>query len=81
LVFSFFPLGGLVQDFGILESRSDLQILVEIAATLMTRYRDDELKSGDVSQMIGLLGKIGFSPNKRGKRNLQRLPIADESSC
>jgi hypothetical protein len=38
------------------------RFLVEIAATLMARYRIDELKSGDVSLLIGLLGKIGFSP-------------------
>jgi hypothetical protein len=46
------------------------KFLIEIAATLMARYRIDELKSGDVSQLIGLLGKIGFSPNERGKMNL-----------
>jgi hypothetical protein len=46
------------------------RFLVEIAATLMARYRIDELKSGDVSQLIGLLGKIGFSPNERGKMDL-----------
>jgi hypothetical protein len=28
-----------------------------IAATLMARYRIDELKSADVSLLIGLLGK------------------------
>ena len=46
------------------------RFLVEIAATLMARYRFDEIKSGDVSQLIGLLGKIGFSPNERCKMNL-----------
>jgi hypothetical protein len=46
------------------------KFLVEIAATLMARYRIDELKSADVSQLIGLLGKIGFSPVERGKMNL-----------
>lgn len=46
------------------------QFLVAIAATLMARYRIDELKSGDVSQLIGLLGKIGFSPKERGALNL-----------
>jgi hypothetical protein len=40
------------------------RFLVEIATTLMARYRIDELKSGDVSQLIGLLGKIGFPTNK-----------------
>jgi hypothetical protein len=45
------------------------RFLVEIAAVLMARYRIDELKSGDVSQLIGLLGKIGFSPNERGRMN------------
>jgi hypothetical protein len=49
------------------------RFLVEIAATLIARYRTDELNSGDVSQLIGLLGKIGFSPNERGKMST-RLP-------
>ena len=43
--------------------------LVEIAATL-ARYRFDDLKPGDVSMLIGLLGKIGILPNERGKMNL-----------
>jgi hypothetical protein len=47
------------------------RFLVEIAAALMARYRIDELKSGDVSMLITLLGKIGFSPNERGKMDLQ----------
>ena len=46
------------------------RFLVEIAATLMARYRFDEIKSGDVSLLIGLLGKIGFSPKERGSMNL-----------
>jgi hypothetical protein len=46
------------------------RFLVEIAATLMARYRTDELKSGDVSLLIGVLGKIGFSPNERGSMKL-----------
>jgi hypothetical protein len=46
------------------------RFLVEIAATLVARYRVDELKSGDVSLLIGLLGKIGFSPKERGALNL-----------
>jgi hypothetical protein len=46
------------------------RFLVEIAATLMARYRINELKSGDVSLLIGLLGKIGFSPSERGRMNL-----------
>jgi hypothetical protein len=41
--------------------------VVEIAATLMGRYRIDELKSGEVSQLIRLLGKIGFWPSERVK--------------
>jgi hypothetical protein len=44
--------------------------LVEIAAALMARYRSDELKSADASLLIGLLGKIGFSPKERGSMNL-----------
>jgi hypothetical protein len=50
--------------------------LVEIAATLMARYRIDELKSGDVSQLVGLLGKIGFSSNERSKLELPETPKA-----
>ncbi|MFY9952379.1 hypothetical protein [Bradyrhizobium sp.] len=46
------------------------QFLVAIAATLIARYRIDELKSGDVSLLIGLLGKLGFSPRERGALNL-----------
>ncbi len=46
------------------------RFLVEIAATLMAHYRIEELKSGDVSQLIGLLGKIGFSPKERGGMDL-----------
>jgi hypothetical protein len=33
---------------------------IVIAATLMARYQTDQLKSGDVSLLVGLLGKIGF---------------------
>jgi hypothetical protein len=46
------------------------KFLIDIAATLMARYRNDKLKSGDVLQSIALLGKIGFSPVERGKMNL-----------
>jgi hypothetical protein len=40
----------------------------------MGRYRIDELKSGDVSQLICLLGKIGFSPSEGVKMNLLEVP-------
>ena len=50
--------------------KSPDQFLVAIAAALMARYRIDELKSGDVSLLIGLLGKLGFSPKERGALNL-----------
>jgi hypothetical protein len=46
------------------------KFLVEIAAAFMAAYRDDRLKSADTALLIGLLGKIGFSPNERGKLNL-----------
>jgi hypothetical protein len=46
------------------------KFLLEIAASFVARYRSDELKSGDVSLLIGLLGKLGFSPNERGRLNL-----------
>jgi hypothetical protein len=46
------------------------RFLVEIAATLMAAYRSHKLKSGDVSQLISSLGKIGFSPKERGSMDL-----------
>jgi hypothetical protein len=46
------------------------RFLVEIAASLMARYRVNELKSGDVSLLIGLLSKLGFSPKERCALNL-----------
>jgi hypothetical protein len=46
------------------------RFLVEIAATLMVAYRGDKLKSADTALLIGLLGKIGFSPKERGALNL-----------
>jgi hypothetical protein len=46
------------------------RFLVEIAATLMAAYRSDRQKSADTSMLIGLLGKIGFSPKDRGALNL-----------
>jgi hypothetical protein len=46
------------------------RFLAEIAATLMARYRFEKMKSGDVSQLIQLLGKLGFSPKERGSMNL-----------
>jgi hypothetical protein len=46
----------------------------------MARYRVDELKSGDVSQLIGLLGKIGFSPNERGKMDLPSDAVTSPAS-
>jgi hypothetical protein len=42
------------------------RFLIEIAATLTARYRIDKPKAGDVSLLIALLGKIGFSPIERG---------------
>jgi hypothetical protein len=46
------------------------RFLVEIGATLMARYRFEEMKSGDVSQLIQLLGKLGFAPKDRSGLNL-----------
>jgi hypothetical protein len=46
------------------------RFLVEIAASLMARYRFEEIKSGDVSQLIQLLGKLGFAPKDRSGLNL-----------
>jgi phage terminase small subunit len=50
--------------------KSPDQFLVAIAATLMARYRSDELRSDEVSLMISLLGTLGFSPKSRGAMNL-----------
>jgi hypothetical protein len=58
-----------MKSWGYWLTRAD-KFLVEIAATLMSRYRGDELKSADTSLLIGLLGKIGFSPKERGALNL-----------
>jgi hypothetical protein len=59
-----------MESFGFWLKSPD-QFLVAIAATLMAAYRNDELKSGgDVSLLIALLGKLGFSPRKRGALNL-----------
>ncbi len=46
------------------------KFLVEIATKLMAGYRSDQLKSGDVSMLIGLLSVIGFSPKERGSMDL-----------
>jgi hypothetical protein len=46
------------------------KFLVQIAATYMARYQSDELDSGEVTLLIGLLGKIGFSPMERSKLNM-----------
>jgi hypothetical protein len=50
------------------------QFLVEIAATLTARYRLNQLTHGHVSVLIGLLGKLGFSPKERGALNLPTRP-------
>lgn len=44
------------------------RFLVEIAATLMTAHRAGEQKT--TSLLIGLLGKLGFSPKERAALNL-----------
>jgi hypothetical protein len=46
------------------------RFLVEIAATLMARYRFDEIRPGDVSNLICVLSKIGFTPRERAALNL-----------
>jgi phage terminase small subunit len=53
------------------------QFLVAIAATYMAAYRGDKLKSADISLLIGLLNKIGFSPAERRKLNLPTRTDAD----
>jgi hypothetical protein len=47
--------------------------LVETAATLMAAHREGRLKSAGAATLIGLLGKIGFSPNDRVKLNLPQV--------
>jgi hypothetical protein len=54
---------------------------VEIAATFVARYRVDNLKSGDVSLLIGLLAKLGFSPRERGALNLAHKQKPKVSAC
>jgi hypothetical protein len=44
----------------LLAHRAD-SFLIEIAATLMAAYRHDRFKSADISLLITLFGKIGFS--------------------
>jgi hypothetical protein len=56
------------------------RFLVEIAATLTARCRIDELRSGDASLLISLLGKIGVSPNERSKMNLPEGLVRTNSS-
>jgi hypothetical protein len=57
-----------MKDHGFWLTSAD-RFLVEIAATLMSRYRTDA-QSAENSLLIGLLGKIGFSPKERGALNL-----------
>jgi hypothetical protein len=45
------------------------RFLLEIAATLMSRHRTDS-QSAETSLLIGLLGKLGFSPKERAALNL-----------
>jgi phage terminase small subunit len=58
-----------MESFGFWLTSAD-QFLVAIAATLIARYRIDELKSADTSLLIRLLNMIGFSPKSRGALNL-----------
>ncbi|WGD55090.1 hypothetical protein QA641_15040 [Bradyrhizobium sp. CB1650] len=46
------------------------RFLVEIAATLAARFKAGDLNHGHVSVLIGVLGKLGFSPRERGALNL-----------
>jgi hypothetical protein len=59
------------------------RFLVEIAATLMARYRTDELKSGDLSLLIGVLGKIGLpcSSTTRTRLVSQKSPPFSNSAA
>jgi hypothetical protein len=53
-----------MQDHGGLWLTSADRFLVEIAAVLMTAHRNGEQQA--TSLLIGLLGKLGFSPKDRG---------------
>ena len=44
--------------------------LVEIAAFYMARYRNNQCSSAETSLLIGILGKLGFSPKERAALNL-----------
>jgi hypothetical protein len=47
------------------------QFLVHIAAYYMARYRNNECNSAETSSLlIGVLGKLGFSPKERAALNL-----------
>jgi hypothetical protein len=52
------------------------RFLLEIAAVLIAAFRTDNQKSADTSLLIGLLGKLGFSPKERGALNLPTTPDA-----
>jgi hypothetical protein len=46
------------------------QFLVHIAAFYMARYRNNECSSAETSLLIGVLGKLGFSPKERAALNV-----------
>ena len=48
--------------------------LLEIAATYMVAYREDRLKSADTALLIGVLAKVGFTPNDRARLTVATRP-------
>jgi hypothetical protein len=59
-----------MRERGSLWLRSPDQFLVHIAAFYMARYRNNECSSAETSLLIGVLGKLGFSPKERAALNL-----------
>ena len=59
-----------MQDHGGLWLTSADRFLLEIAATYMARYRNNECGSAETALLTGVLNKIGFSPAERRKLNL-----------
>lgn len=59
-----------MKGYGGLWLTSADRFLVEIAATYMARYRNNESGSAETALLIGVLNKIGFSPAERRKFNL-----------
>jgi hypothetical protein len=60
-----------MKEHGSLWLTSADQFLVQIASFYMARYRNNECGSAETSLLIGVLGKLGFSPKDRGALNVK----------